>query len=471
MTPGTAVRPPAVAGTFYPADPHELATLVDADLDAVAPTGGVPPKALIVPHAGYVYSGPVAASAYARLRAARGVVQRVVLLGPAHRVAVASMAVPTTAGFATPLGVVAVDDDARQRALALPGVVADDRPHRPEHSLEVHLPFLQRTLGPTGWSVLPVVVGGARPEEVAALLDALWGGPETLIVVSTDLSHYHDHRTAQRLDRATVEAIVADRLEAVGPEDACGAHPLRGLLHTCRRRGLHPELVDLRTSADTAGDADRVVGYAALVVDESRPAPAGTAEPGPAVDAAGLTAADRRALLAMARAALDHRLRTGRRLRIDPTASSEGLRRPGAAFVTLRDQQGALRGCIGSLHAEDPLVVDVADNAVKAALADPRFPPVTPAELDRLTVELSVLSPLAPLTATSWDDLRRQLRPGVDGLVIAAGRHRATFLPAVWEQLPDPDEFLDHLWRKAGLRPRTWPAGMAVQRYETVSVR
>ncbi len=258
------IRPPAVAGTFYPRDPQRLCAEIDHDL-AAAPRGGPAPKAVIAPHAGYVYSGPVAGSAYARLEMRRGQVERVILLGPAHRVPVAGMALPSVDAFATPLGPVAVDDEARRRALELPGVIIDDGAHADEHSLEVHLPFLLRVLGPD-IAVLPVVVGHASPDEVADLLDALWGGPETAVVVSSDLSHYQDYATAVARDRATAEAILDKRVEAIGPYEACGAAPVRGLLEVARRRGLEVELVDLRNSGDTAGDRSRVVGYGAFAL-------------------------------------------------------------------------------------------------------------------------------------------------------------------------------------------------------------
>jgi AmmeMemoRadiSam system protein B len=257
-----------VAGTFYPADPTQLAAMVDHAVGATPSPPGATPKAVVVPRAGYVYSGPIAGTAYARVAALRGIVRRVVLLGPAHRVPVDGMAVPTAAHFATPLGPVEIDDELRQAVLGLPGVQADDRPHLPEHSLEVQLPFLLRVLGPD-ITVLPVVVGQASSGEVADVLDAVWGGPETLVVVSSDLSHYHDHETASARDRRTADAILAGRGDAIGPHDACGAHPLRGLLEVAGRRGLHIDLLDLRTSGDTAGDRARVVGYGAFALTEA----------------------------------------------------------------------------------------------------------------------------------------------------------------------------------------------------------
>jgi AmmeMemoRadiSam system protein B len=260
--PTLRVRPAAVAGRFYPGDARALAAMVDDALAHAAPWPGPAPKALVAPHAGYVYSGPVAATAYRTLAAARDTVRRVVLLGPAHHVAVRGVAVSSADVFTTPLGPVPVDTELREMVLALPGVVVDDAAHGPEHSLEVHLPFLQRTLA--DFSVLPLVVGRADPATVAAVIDAVWGGPDTLVVVSTDLSHYLDQRTATTRDRETAAAIVDGRGDDLTGEDACGAAPVRGLLVAAREHDLRATLLDLRTSADTAGDPGRVVGYGAF---------------------------------------------------------------------------------------------------------------------------------------------------------------------------------------------------------------
>lgn len=269
------VRRPAVAGTFYPANPVELTLIIDAALAAALQrrTPGPRPKVLVVPHAGYVYSGEVAASAYVQLQQSAGTaddapaadtpVTRVVVLGPAHRVAVRSMALSSADAWRTPLGDVPLDESARE--LDFPGLITDDRAHAPEHSLEVQVPFLQRVLG-DGWSLVPIVVGGASRNEVSEVLDALWGGPETLIVISTDLSHYHDDATARHLDAETAASIVARDADSIETDRACGAHPLRGMLDTARAQGLDVELLDLRTSADVSGDTDRVVGYGAFAM-------------------------------------------------------------------------------------------------------------------------------------------------------------------------------------------------------------
>ncbi len=260
------VRRPAVAGLFYPSMPTDLRdAVVDAFASAVHTRADAPvPQAIVVPHAGYVYSGAIAASAFERIVPARGIIQRVVLLGPSHRFWLRGLAVPSVDAFETPFGRVPIDDGARTRVLELPAVVIDDRAHVAEHSLEVQLPFLQSVLD--DFTLLPISVGDASGDEVAAVLDACWGGPDTLVVISTDLSHYHSYDEAVALDARTAAAIVACRPDAVDDADACGARPLRGLLRCAARRGLAVEQLDLRNSGDTAGDRDRVVGYGAFAV-------------------------------------------------------------------------------------------------------------------------------------------------------------------------------------------------------------
>jgi MEMO1 family protein len=258
------VRRPAVAGTFYPAEPAALRAAVDrllADVAGPPVMAGDAPKALIVPHAGYLYSGPIAAAAYARLRPIASAVRRVILLGPAHRVALHGLALPSARTFATPLGVIAIDAQAAALARRLPHVSESDAAHAGEHSLEVQLPFLQRVL--PDFTLVPFVVGDATADMVADVLDVLWGGPETLIVISSDLSHYHPYREAREIDTMTAARILAFA-PSVDHEQACGATPINGLLRSGHRRGLQAELLDLRNSGDTAGDRSRVVGYAAF---------------------------------------------------------------------------------------------------------------------------------------------------------------------------------------------------------------
>jgi MEMO1 family protein len=258
------VRVPAVAGLFYPADACDLKAVIAQYLDAATPTGTVP-KAIIAPHAGYIYSGPVAATVYARLRPARGTIERVVLLGPSHRVGFRGLALSSADYFDTPLGRIAVDRDAIALIRGLPQVSVSDAAHAQEHSLEVQLPFLQEVLGK--FSLVPLAVGEARASEVGEVLERLWGAAETLIVISSDLSHYHDYASAQTLDRTTSRAIEALEADAIDYENACGRVPVGGLLHIARKKGMTARTIDLRNSGDTAGPRDRVVGYGAYVFE------------------------------------------------------------------------------------------------------------------------------------------------------------------------------------------------------------
>ncbi len=263
----SGIRPAAVSGSFYPADRETLTRTVDTLLSQIPPPADARrPKALIVPHAGYIYSGAVAACAYARLRAHSGSVARVVLLGPAHRLLVRGLALPAARHFATPLGVVDVDPQAAAASLGLPQVVTSDAVHAREHSLEVQLPFLQRVLG--AFRILPFAVGDATAAEVAEVIELLWDDPRTVFVISTDLSHYLPYAVARATDRRTVESILALDDRAISGSEACGSTPLGGLLRVARARGLRPELLDLRNSGDTAGDREQVVGYAALIVPD-----------------------------------------------------------------------------------------------------------------------------------------------------------------------------------------------------------
>jgi MEMO1 family protein len=258
------VRRASVAGRFYPEDPVLLGKEVDRLLAVVAvPPLAPTPKALIVPHAGYAYSGPVAASGYARLMREGGTLERVVLLGPSHYVAFHGMALPESSAFETPLGIVEIDTEALRQ---IPGIRRDEAIHRPEHSLEVHLPFLQR-VAPKA-KLVPIAVGVATPFQVADMVEALWGGPETVIVVSSDLSHYLPYRECRATDEDTAHQIL--RLDtALDPDRACGAAPVAGFLEVARRKRLHPVLLDLRNSGDTAGGQEEVVGYGAFAFFET----------------------------------------------------------------------------------------------------------------------------------------------------------------------------------------------------------
>ncbi|HEU0202258.1 MAG TPA: AmmeMemoRadiSam system protein B [Burkholderiaceae bacterium] len=269
MPAAPSTRPSAVAGMFYPGDPAQLRRDIAKMLAPIATDSSAarpqrPPKVLIVPHAGYVYSGPIAAHAYGLLAPFAAQIRRVVLLGPTHRVAVHGLAIPTVAYFETPLGRVALDVEALARLAELPHVVRSDAAHAMEHSLEVQLPFLQSVL--QDFHLLPLAVGDVAPTDVAAVIENVWGGDETVILISSDLSHYHPYNDARRIDADTVERILALQTN-IRHEQACGATPINGAVVAARHHGLQPRLLDLRNSGDTAGDRHHVVGYAAIAFE------------------------------------------------------------------------------------------------------------------------------------------------------------------------------------------------------------
>ena len=546
-----AIRPSAVAGSFYPADRTALKQLINQQLDygrkllqQLEPTlpAGVP-RAVIVPHAGYIYSGTAAALAYALLERGRGSVTRAVIVGPTHRVAVRGVACSTAAAFETPLGTVPVDIAAERKALGLsvneplrsgtharpgapaPAMIVNAPTHAQEHAVEVQIPFLQTVLGPD-LTIVPLNAGDATPQEVGDVLRALWGGPETVIVISSDLSHYHPHDVARALDDQTIADIAALHLP-IHPRRACGAYPINGLLDVLKgRKDMRLFELGCSTSGDDgvvalAGqprpamrDADEpVVGYVSFAAWESKPeadALAGADDLGTSG-----TPSHGEVLLKLARAAIRERLHIEHPTAADSTASilaaNPWLNEPGACFVTLTEG-GRLRGCIGSLVAHRSLGKDVAEHAVDAATRDPRFTPVTAAEYPLLNVEVSVLGEPEPITVNSCDadsrgtgpktatlaslqsgpqtdavkrdgsnverpvrsrtELEEVLRPGKDGLILADRRGRsATFLPQVWDELPDPHDFVAHLLAKAGIRPSyDWTdSEIDCQRYEVTA--
>ena len=444
------IRRAAQAGRFYPANAVDLAAEVDRFMPASPAPNGALPKMLVVPHAGYVYSGGTAGAAYSLLQGRGEQLRRVVLIGPNHRVPLQGVALPRVDSFATPLGQVPVDTAALAQLAAVPGTEWNDAAHDGEHCLEVQLPFLQRALGE--FRLVPLVVGACSPALVASLLELLWGGDETLIVVSTDLSHYLPQSEAEQVDARSAELIESGRPE-LQPGQACGAHALNGALLAARRHGLGIERLALCTSGDTAGSRDHVVGYGAWAL---RPAADGAG----GLDAEGRGEARRLALHSLQRAV--HR-------QPPPAAAARhpALLRPGACFVTLH-RRGRLRGCIGSLEPRRSLAEDIIANAAASALRDPRFDPVEPGELGDIELELSLLGAPEPLAAHSRETLLAGLRPGRDGLILQEGQRRATYLPSVWEQLPAPEDFLHSLLLKGGWRGGHWSGQMQAWRYSVL---
>jgi AmmeMemoRadiSam system protein A len=362
------------------------------------------------------------------------------------------MALPSADVFQTPLGPVPIDRAAVERVLSLPYVVVNDAAHAREHSLEVHVPFLQEVLG--DFQVVPLAVGEVTPEEVSNVIELLWGGEETLLVVSSDLSHFHDYQTAVRVDSETARLIESLRFEDLTGERCCGFRPISGMLEAARHRGLRVRMLDLRNSGDTAGSRDRVVGYGAFVLEEAK---------------GELASEHREILLDVAKTSIDGALEDGREKPVEATRYPERLQMLQASFVTLHIQ-GRLRGCMGSLEPTEPLVVNVGRNAYAAAFRDPRFGRLTRDEFPRLEIHLSLLSRPEELVFESEADLIAKMRPGIDGLTLIANGRRGTLLPSVWKSVADPREFLVHLKRKTGLAASYWSDTIRVERYTAESI-
>lgn len=464
------VRPPAVAGLFYPAEPDALRASVAGHIgdhigdhvdDDVA-RGDDPPRAdehgalrgVIVPHAGYRYSGATAGAGYRAVAARETGVERVVLVGPAHRLPVdgVGVGVCTARAWRTPLGDVPVDVDTCRRLVEEGAAVAADDAHAPEHSLEVQLPFLLEVLGPV--EIVPLLVGRCSPDVVAGVVDRpdVSGddrADDTLVVVSSDLSHHLTEPAARVRDEVTRRAIVEGRPGDIGPQDACGCVAIAGMMLVALEHRLVARPLAMATSAAASGDTSRVVGYGSFAFEARRP----------------LTDDERSWLVGRARTALRHELDTGAPDPLEDRQVPGRLHAPGASFVTL-EHDDELVGCIGSLGPTGPLWSDVLGNARRAAFDDPRFSPLTSEVLDEVVLTVSVLSALDPLPG-SRDELIAALRPAVDGLVIAVGDRRGTFLPSVWRTLPRAEHFVRALLAKADLSHDPWPVGLQAWRYTT----
>lgn len=461
------VREATVAGIFYPADEKELARRVDQLLAAAKaePLGKL--RGLVCPHAGYEYSGTTAAIGYKQL--AGRTIRTVVVLAPSHYAAFQGASIPDVEAFRTPLGLIQLSPKAaelrrnklfdphprcdverpqwwRSAPMKAP-VTGGDTPHTWEHSLEVQLPFLQQML--KHFQLVPIVFGSVDPRAVA---DALAGqlDDQTLVVASSDLSHYHPYDTARDLDKACVEAICKEDTAALATQEACGQGPVLALVHLARQKHWQAKLLDLRNSGDATGDRSAVVGYAAIALYE----PDGQAPARPQ-KADSHTPDERKFLLGLARKTIVAATSKSPVPHLADKDVPERLRASRGCFVTLTER-GELRGCIGHIVPQKPLYKAVVDCATSAALEDPRFSPVQTDEVDKVHIEISVLTVPEPLDFRSPDDLLARLRPNRDGVVLSIGGRSATFLPQVWEQLPDKVEFLSHLSQKAGQPAAAW---------------
>ena len=353
--------------------------------------------------------------------------------------------------FSTPLGEIKQDKGLLDKIISLPFVRPLAEAHKKEHCLEVQLPFCQQLF--PKFTILPLIVGETSEEEVAQLLAQIWGDEDTLVIISSDLSHYHAYDIAQHEDGKTTCSIDVLDYESIVHESACGYYPLRGFLYYAQQNKIRGLLLDARNSGDTAGGKDKVVGYAAYHFYQN-------------LNFSDYCAAD---LLSLAKNAIRIYAIEGKQLAIDYKQYNDLIKVRAPTFVTLK-KEGVLRGCIGSLHSKQYLAESVIHNSVRAGFADPRFPKLEIAELDNLQISISILSPLAHLVFKDEDDLKSQIQPGLDGIVLICDKQRATFLPTVWEDLHCVDDFIKHLKIKMGLPGDFWSDHFRAMKYSVETI-
>jgi MEMO1 family protein len=449
-----SVHPAQVAGMFYPAAPDALNALIADVRNHARPDGGVAPKVVIAPHAGLVYSGAVAATAFGPWARRVEPPRRIVIIGPAHRVAFSGIAVHPASKWRTPLGEIPVAAVTHAGLAQAPGIIVDPRPFAGEHSLEMHLIMLQAMLQ-APFEIVPILVGDADPHRVAEALRRVWGGPETVVAVSSDLSHFLDQISAQSIDSDTARRIETLDAAALDGRRACGFLPIRAALEIAAERDMRVSGLHLATSADVGADASRVVGYGAFALEYAA--------------SARIAETDRERLLSACMIALRDAAQTGGKAP-PPTldAVSPALSAWRATFVTLTENE-RLRGCIGSLGPRRALIEDAVANTAQAAFADPRFPPLKESELTGLRLDVSILSHPRLIPPGSESELAAALEPDRDGLILSGGKRRALFLPSVWRHLPDARAFVRHLMAKAGFESNRWPEGLEARRFRVES--
>jgi AmmeMemoRadiSam system protein B/AmmeMemoRadiSam system protein A len=442
------IREPAVAGQFYPSDSTQLESVISSYIEAATDSDTRRVRGLVSPHAGYVYSGPTAAYGYKQLIRDRDSYSTVIVMAPSHHARFSGASIANATHYRTPLGLIKVSPKAEQlRNEPMFGTL--DAAHLKEHAVEVELPFLQHVLG--DFELIPIVTGNADPRQLADVLKKYIDG-ETLVVASTDLSHYHPYDEAVALDSNCVRAIPGLNFTAMGVCECCGRIPTLALMYIAQDYGWEGKALDYRNSGDTAGTKDSVVGYLSAAFYGE--------------DEGALSEDERQYLLELARETLEDYLEKGVKPAVEEGRLTPKLKKVQGCFTTL-SKQGALRGCIGHILPQEELYKCVMDNAIAAALHDPRFAPVTSDEVDELEIEISALSVPETLEFDSPEDLLEKLRPGTDGVVIRYMGRTSTYLPQVWDMIPDKQQFLSQLCLKQGSPSNCWQMpGTEIQTYQ-----
>lgn len=453
------IREPAVAGLFYPQNSNVLFQAIQQLIDTSPKFNIGKLKALICPHAGYPYSGFTAATGYKMLAGKE--YTTVIILAASHYASFSGASVSAADAYRTPFGLMPVSPKAKLLAKESPFIIeprcpvqrppwssqssrseppdGQDTPETWEHSIEVHVPFLQYALKKA--SLLPAICGSVNPISVAETLSKFIDD-NTLIIASSDLSHYFPYDQAKQLDQKCVQSICSLDLEQTQKQEACGKIPILALMHLAKKHGWKTQLLDSRNSGDTSGDKSRVVGYASIAFYEAE-------------NTAAYAPTEKKELLQWARKCLKSVVTQGFLPPADPRNIPAAFSSTKGCFVTLTIN-GQLRGCIGHIVPKLPLYLAIRENAESAAIRDPRFKPVTSNELDSISIEISVLTEPKPLSFSSPEDLISKLKPHVDGVVLQVQGRGATYLPQVWEQIPDKEEFLNNLSQKAGCAASAW---------------
>lgn len=468
-TEGLKAREAAVAGLFYPKSPNALLNIIDEYLKAAPDLKLTDLRALVSPHAGYIYSGPVAAYGYKQLMGKD--FKTVIILAPSHYAWFRGVSVCMADVYRTPLGDVPISVKVKELAKKSPFIPESparvqrpgwayessrsmpdfqkDTPHTWEHSDEVQVPFLQRVL--KNFELIPLIVGEVDPKEAAETLNPFID-EKTLIIASSDLSHYLPYDSAKAVDSKCIKTICSMDLKKIESEEACGRTPIAILMHLAAIRGWKPQLLDYRNSGDTAGDKRAVVGYASIAFTGNG---GKTDSQKKSAEKSNYTDEQKRFLLNLARQTVRAASQGKPLPEVDEKSLAPELKEKKACFVTLT-KNGQLRGCIGHIYPTEPLYKAVIENAQAAAIYDTRFEPVRPAEVDQIEIEISILTEPQLLAYDTVDDLLKKLRPGIDGVILNLDGRRSTFLPQVWEQLPDKVDFLNHLSMKAGMPADAW---------------
>ena len=438
------IRRPAVAGMFYPNSSHVLDEMISSFLNNSQDLDIENIRGIVSPHAGYIYSGQVAAWGYKQLK---DDYKTIILIGPSHHVGFYGASVPNYTHYETPLGLVKVSP--KTKLLVQEGFISDNRIHDPEHCLEVQLPFLQKVL--KDFEIIPIITGQIDPEVLANIL-IRYIDNKTLVIASSDLSHYHSYDEAVYLDSFCVNSIPSLNFSGMEKCEACGKIPVLTLMYIAKKLGWKGKALGYANSGDVTGDKTRVVGYTSVIF---------YSEP-----ERELNREEKMFLLRLARETLEYYLKNQTVPDIKESELTQNLKKVQGCFVTL-NKHGNLRGCIGHILPQIPLYQCVIQNSINAALHDMRFQPVSYDELKDIDIEISVLSVPKPLEFQNSEELLKKLQPGKHGVVLYYNGKQSTFLPQVWETIPNKEEFLSHLCLKQFSPPDCWKSAR-VDVYEAI---